>query len=65
MTGTDMWSLMNTTKPALYAKFPTVRRFVDLGFDIDPRNHSDNIVALISLNQKIRLDLRTGDLAHA
>jgi len=57
----NKWDLMLATKHEIYAKYPASRRFFDSGFELDPRNHADNRLGLISLQQVITLDLITGD----
>lgn len=57
----DMWTLMALKADEVRAKYPVARRFIDLGFQLDPRNHADNLLALTSLNQSIRLNLTSGD----
>lgn len=60
----DMWTLFNMGKGEARAKYPVVRRFLDQGFELDPREHQPGKLGLASLNQTIRLDLLTGDLEH-
>ena len=55
---------MNMSKPDLRAKFIPLRRYLDLGFDIDPRNHLHNKVALASLNQNIRVNVMSGQMEN-
>lgn len=61
---TDMWSLMNMAKADVRRKFPVARRFLDQGFDLDPKHHQNDELALISPNQNLRLNLVTGDINH-
>lgn len=58
----NLFSILLSTKHDLAAKYPCTRRFFQTGFELDPRNHDDNVLGLISLNQIIKLNLITGDI---
>jgi hypothetical protein len=58
----DHFSILLSSKQEIIQKFPVSRRFFQSGFELDPRNHEDNTLGLISLQQVIQLDLITGDI---
>lgn len=60
----NLWNILTSTKDEIRAQFPCTRRFFDSGFELDPRNHEDNKLGLISLRQVIQLDLATGEFTH-
>lgn len=57
----NLWTLMTSTKQEIAANHPVSRRFFQSGFELDPRNHDDNVLGLISLSQVIQLNLKTGE----
>lgn len=56
------FQLVSIDAPTAYALFPCARRFINLGFQVDPLLHEDGKLGLKSVNQTLRLDLETGDV---
>lgn len=61
MASTSIWDLMMMSKDEIRSRHPASRRFFQSGFEPDPKNHGDDTLGLISLQQVIRLNLVTGD----
>lgn len=56
------FQLTRITRGEAFDKFPNARRFINLGFELDPLLHEDGKLGLKSRNQTLRLDLETGDV---
>lgn len=57
----NWYELLNVSMDDLRGKFPVIRRFLDQGFVLSPTDHAENQVGLQTLNQRIRLNLKTGE----
>ena len=49
------------TRAQAFDLYPNARRFLNLGFELEPKLHGDGKIGLASPNQKLRLDVLTGD----
>lgn len=56
-----VWTLIAMTRQQMAQEFPDLRRFFDCGFDLDPKNHADGVVGLVSPMQALRINLENGE----
>lgn len=60
----SVWELLSgITLASLVALYPHLRRFEVQGFTLDPKHHDDNVVGLCSAQQRLRVNLETGDVS--
>lgn len=60
-TSPCVWTLMNLSAQEIQDRFPQTRRFFEMGFMLDKKNHGDGVVGLISQFQTLKFNLETGD----
>lgn len=65
MPETDWFTLFNMSKDDVMKKFIPTRRFLNNGFELDPRYHRNGKVCVTSPNQTILVDVLTGDFEDA
>jgi len=56
------FQLLNAKWPDLIVRYPFLRRYFELGFELDATHHADNRLAIRSRNQDLMVDLETGEL---
>lgn len=58
-------SILSATDSELRHRFPALKRYLDLGFELDPIQHrtSEGRLCLRTLNQRLFVNPTTGDMS--